>query len=164
MDWFAAHCAGILRGSLSRANDNIQLIWIKLMAMANEAKDPLSGRLEFAKGQPYDLTYISTICGKSITEIRAALHSFINDVSSDGTPRVTVEEDGTVILNNWTKYQPRDRGKIKNNGEVRKLAIEKQRKSRKSLEASIDGLRHSVNESIASSKVLSRNIKNMESN
>jgi hypothetical protein len=114
MDWFATHSAGILRGSLSKAPDLIQLIWIKLMAMANEAKDPLSGRLEFAKGQPYDRPYIATICMKPEAELDAALEEFQKDISSDGkTPRITIEPDGTIVLNNWTKYQPKQRGQVK---------------------------------------------------
>lgn len=114
MDWFATHSAGILRGSLSNADDKIQLIWIKFMAMANEAKDPISGRLEFAKGQPYPLDYIAAICRKPIEDIKEAIAEFQNDISKDGhTPRIVIESDGTIVLSNWGRYQPLRRGRIK---------------------------------------------------
>lgn len=113
MDWFATHSAGILRGSLCEAEDTTQLIWIKFMAMANEAKDPFSGRLEFAKGHPYDKTYLATLCRKTEGDIELALYAFERDISPDGTARITIEADGTVVLNNWGKYQPKYRGKVK---------------------------------------------------
>jgi hypothetical protein len=115
MNWFATHSAGILRGSLSAAPDTIQIIWVKFMAMANEAKNPESGRLEFAKGQPYSMDYIAMICRKPVQDVEAALASFRTDLSQDGTPRVTVEPDGTVVLNNWAKYQDRNKPKSKSN-------------------------------------------------
>jgi hypothetical protein len=126
MDWFATWSAGILRGSLSEAPDSIQLIWLKLMAMANEAKDPLSGRLEFAKGKPYSLDYIATICLKPIGELETALEEFQKDISKDGTPRITIEPDGTVVLNNWARHQPKQRGQTKQsgNGEKPKSVVE----------------------------------------
>lgn len=114
MDWFATHSAGILRGSLSNADDKVQLIWIKFMAMANEAKDPISGRLEFAKGQPYPLDYIAAICRKPVEDIKEAINEFKNDISKDHiTPRIIVENDGTIVLSNWSRYQPKDRGKLR---------------------------------------------------
>ena len=113
MDWFAAHSTGILRGSLSEAPDTTQLIWIKLMAMANEAKDPFSGRLEFAKGKPYSRAYIAMMCRKTEVELDIALTEFQADISDDGVPRITIEPDGTIVLNNWSKYQPKYRGKLK---------------------------------------------------
>jgi hypothetical protein len=128
MEWFATHSAGILRGSLSNADDKIQLLWIKFMAMANEAKDPVSGRLEFSKGQPYDLVYIAAICRKSVDDIKEAIEDFKKDISKDGTPRVTIEIDGTVVLNNWARYQPRERSKVRDNdngkGELTQLGKE----------------------------------------
>lgn len=107
MEWFATYSAGILRGSLSDADDTIQLIWIKLMAMANEAKNPDSGRLEFAPGKPYPLSYIATICMKTEGELRSAIDEFKADISLDGTPRVAIDTDGTLVLNNWGRHQCR---------------------------------------------------------
>jgi hypothetical protein len=112
MEWFVAHSAGILRGSMVNADDTTQLIWIKYMAMANEAKDPDSGRLEFAKGQPYPIEYIAMICRKTVDEVLLAEEHFMADLNRDGvTPRVMIEEDGTRVLSNWKHYQRRRDGK-----------------------------------------------------
>lgn len=113
MDWFSIHTSGILRGSLSNADDTVQLIWIKLMCMANEAKNPATGRLEFAPGQPYPISYISTICRKTEEEIKNALEMFKLDISIDGTPRISIDTDGTICLNNWVMYQKRFQHKDK---------------------------------------------------
>jgi len=104
--------ADILRGSLSGADDTTQLIWIKYMAMANEAKNPDSGRLEFAKGQPYPIEYIAMVCRKSVRAVLKAEAQFRTDMNKDGiTPRVLIEPDGTRVLSNWATYQRRKDGK-----------------------------------------------------
>lgn len=112
MEWFLAHSAGILRGSMVNADDTTQLIWIKYMAMANEAKDPDSGRLEFAKGQPYPIEYIAMICRKPVEVVLKAEEHFKADLNRDGvTPRVIIESDGTRVLSNWKHYQRRRDGR-----------------------------------------------------
>lgn len=112
MEWFAAHSAGILRGSMVNTDDTTQLVWIKYMAMANEAKDPNSGRLEFAQGQPYPIEYIAMICRKTVGEVLEAEEHFKADLNKDGyTPRIVIELDGTRVLSNWKHYQSRKDGK-----------------------------------------------------
>lgn len=112
MEWFATYSSGILRGSMVNADDTTQLIWIKYMAMANEAKDADSGRLEFAKGQPYPIDYIATICRKTVPEVLIAEEYFKADMNKDSvTPRLLIEEDGTRVLTNWRHYQKRRDGK-----------------------------------------------------
>lgn len=115
MKWYAAYSTGILRGSLCQASDPIQLIWIKLMAMANEAKDPDSGRLEFARGQPYSIAYIAAAFFKTEAEIELALEAYQKDFT-DGVPRITIEADGTIVLNNWVTYQNRTEQKGREDG------------------------------------------------
>jgi hypothetical protein len=112
MEWFATYSSGILRGSMVNTDDTTQLIWIKYMAMANEAKDPDSGRLEFTKGQPYSIEYIATICLKPVDIILTAEDFFKTDMNKDGvTPRLLIEDDGTRVLTNWRFYQRRKDGK-----------------------------------------------------
>jgi hypothetical protein len=109
MEWFAAYSSGILRGSMSNADDTTQIIWIKYMAMANEAHDPYSGRLEFKKGDPYPIDYLAMQCRKNRDEILLAEKEFMADINkSDGvTPRLTIEPDGTRVLSNWINKQNR---------------------------------------------------------
>jgi hypothetical protein len=103
----------ILRGSLTCADDTTQIIWVKYLAMANEAHDPFSGRLEFAKGDPYTVEYLAMQCRKSVPEVLAAEKLFMLDLNkSDGsTPRLIIEPDGTRVLSNWHDKQNRKEGK-----------------------------------------------------
>jgi len=103
----------ILRGSLTCADDTTQIIWVKYLAMANEAHDPFSGRLEFAKGDPYTIEYLAMQCRKSVQEVLDAEKLFMLDLNkSDGsTPRLTIEPDGTRVLSNWHDKQNRKEGK-----------------------------------------------------
>ena len=109
MEWFAVQSSGILRGSLCNADDTVQLIWVKYMAMANEAHNPDNGRLEFKKGDPYPVDYLATQCRKTAEEVVKAEKEFMADLNrSDGvTPRLIIEPDGTRILSNWGRKQGR---------------------------------------------------------
>lgn len=109
MEWFAVYSSGILRGSMCNADDTTQIIWVKYLAMANEAHDPNSGRLEFKKGDPYPIEYIATQCRKTVDDIIKAEHEFMADINkSDGlTPRLIIEPDGTRVLSNWSIKQNR---------------------------------------------------------
>jgi len=122
MDWFRAYSPGILRGSLSNADDNTQIVWIKYMALANEAKDPYSGRLQFGPGQPYSVEYIANLLRKPVPLILEAEQHFLNDLNEDHqTPRLVIDEDGTRILTNWVPYQSR---KARKSIEVEKANIQ----------------------------------------
>jgi hypothetical protein len=113
VEWFAVQSSGILRGTMSNSDDTTQIIWVKYLAMANEAHDPFSGRLEFAKGDPYTIEYLAMQCRKSVQEVLAAEKLFMLDLNkSDGsTPRLMIEQDGTRVLSNWHDKQNRKEGK-----------------------------------------------------
>jgi len=105
MEWFKVYSRGILRGSLSQTTDITQLTWLKMLALENETKFR-NGRLEFAPGKPYSLEYIAVNCGITEGILEGVLEEFKEDVNpEDGTPRITIEFDGTIVLNNWEKYQ-----------------------------------------------------------
>lgn len=105
MDWFKVYSKGILRGSLSQSKDIVQLTWIKLLALENETKFR-NGRLEYGPGKPYSLDYIAMNCGIEKELLEGILEEYKEDVNpEDGSPRITVDMDGTIILNNWEKYQ-----------------------------------------------------------
>lgn len=105
MDWFKVYSRGILRGSLSQSSDIIQLIWIKLLALENETKFR-NGRLEYIAGKPYSLDYIAMNCGIDKGLLEGILEEYKEDINPEnGTSRITIDDDGTIILNNWEKYQ-----------------------------------------------------------
>lgn len=103
MKWLKLDSKGVLRGSLARADIATQLIWIKLLCMANETRDR-DGYLRFKEGEPYSLDYIATACGVTINQLGIAIDDFIDDIR-DGHSRVEFAPDGSVKLNNWEKYQ-----------------------------------------------------------
>jgi hypothetical protein len=105
MDWFRAYSLGILRGSLSDASDEIQIIWIKILAMESETKNR-DGCLRFCEGKPYTDEYIATICLKPVEAIKYAIAAFEKDIDKQTKlPRVSREPDGSLRLNKWLIYQ-----------------------------------------------------------
>ena len=105
MDWFRAYSSGILRGSLSDASDEIQIIWIKLLAIESETKNR-DGCLRFCEGKPYTDDYIATLCLKPVEAIHYAVAAFEKDIDrKTKLPRVSREQDGSLKLNKWLIYQ-----------------------------------------------------------
>jgi RNase P subunit RPR2 len=105
MDWFRAYSSGILRGSLSDASDEIQIIWIKFLAIESETKNRDSC-LRFCEGKPYSDEYIATLCLKPVEAIHYAITVFEHDIDKKtGLPRVSRESDGSLKLNKWLIYQ-----------------------------------------------------------
>ena len=103
MDWLKLNSKGILRGSLARADNVTQLIWIKLLAMANETRDR-DGYLRYKEGEPYSLEFIAQNCNVTANELAVAIDDFLDDVRDD-TSRIEYSPDGSIKLNNWKKYQ-----------------------------------------------------------
>ena len=104
MEWFKLWSTGILRGSLSNSDDSTQLIWIKMLSMANETKGR-NGRLEFAKGKPMPDDYITSYLRTTPDKFNKAIEQFKNELDNNGTPRITIEDDGTIVINKWSYYQ-----------------------------------------------------------
>lgn len=103
MPYFKAFSEGILRGSLANADDIVQLIWLKLLAMANETRNR-DGYLHYAPGRPFTLSFIAMTCNVGMEELLVSLGEFENDIR-DGEPRIKTAEDGTIYLTNFWKYQ-----------------------------------------------------------
>jgi len=122
MDWFRAYSSGILRGSLSDASDEIQIIWIKILAMESETKNR-DGCLRFCEGKPYTDEYIATICLKPVQAIKYAIAAFEKDIDKQTKlPRVSREPDGSLKLNKWLIYQyeqEQDEKRRRRQGQVR---------------------------------------------
>jgi len=105
--WFKLTTMGILRGSLSQSKDVVQLVWIKLLCLMSESKFR-NGRFEYAPGKPYSLEFIAISCGVTKEILEGCLCEYEEDINPDtGEPRISIDADGTVILNNWVAYQKR---------------------------------------------------------
>ena len=105
MDWFKTWSNGILRGSLCQVDDSSQLIWIKLLAVANETH-VRNGRLEFKKGSPMSRIYLANYINTSLLKLNRAIQLFENDFDyTTSTTRITIEQDGTIVINKWDYYQ-----------------------------------------------------------
>jgi len=103
-DWFKVHSEGILRGSLADSDDTTQMIWIKLLAMANETRSR-DGHLWFAPRHPYDREFMAQSCHTTLPLFNYAVDVFVKENYTDGTPRLLIEDDGTLFIKNWEKYQ-----------------------------------------------------------
>lgn len=103
MDWLKLNSRGILRGTLAAAPYSVQVIWIKLLAMANETRER-DGYLHFKPGQPYSKEYIAQTCGVSMGHLLDALDEFKGDIRGE-EGRIKELPDGTIYLTNWAKYQ-----------------------------------------------------------
>ena len=105
MEWFRAWNDGILRGSLARTSEVIQLIWIKLIAIENETR-ARDGWLHFAPGQPMTREYLAQVCGVSVDWLEEALRMFLGDMDNHGRARIKINpDDGDIFLMNWEHYQ-----------------------------------------------------------
>lgn len=103
MPFFKTYSEGILRGSLAYEDNTIQLIWIKLLAMANETRDR-DGYLRYSEGHPYSKKYIVQTCHVTDKELDKALKAFKNDIR-DNVPRILIAKDGSIFISNFKKYQ-----------------------------------------------------------
>jgi len=111
MPFFKAYSEGILRGSLAYADETIQLIWIKLLAIANETRDR-DGYLRYSEGHPYSKEYIAEMCHVTVRVLNKSLEEFSKDIR-DNTPRITIAKDGSIKLSNFIKYQAKPERKEK---------------------------------------------------
>lgn len=103
MPFYKVYSDGILRGSLADADNTVQLIWLKLLAIANETKNR-DGYLRYSEGHPYSFNYIAETCHVSVDELQKALDLFNKDIR-DNIPRISIVADGSIKLNNFLKYQ-----------------------------------------------------------
>lgn len=120
MDWLKLNSKGILRGSLATADNDSQLIWIKLLAMANETRDR-DGYLRFAEGKPYTHEFIAQVCHVTLDELEYALGLYELDVRN-GVSRIQYANDGSIFLTNWKKYQSNRKGEVDENADRVPLA------------------------------------------
>lgn len=128
-DWLKLNARGILRGSLSSADNVTQLVWIKLLAMANETRDR-DGYLRYAFGRPYSVEFIAQTCNVSKEDLLRAIDDFMDDIR-DGKPRVEYAPDNSLHLVNWLEYQdphksvkelsPRIKSALENEAITRKM-------------------------------------------
>lgn len=133
MDWFKVFSDGILRGSMANADDELQLIWIKFMALESETHYR-DGCLRFCKGQPYSLSYIAENCRKPVSSIEYAIKAFENDINEKtGEPRISYDEDGSIRLNKWSFFQ-----NYGGKQQARQKAIESNIQNKKRREAATD--------------------------
>ena len=103
MEWLKLYSKGILRGSLSQSDDTTQLVWVKLLAMANETRDR-DGYLRYSVGVPYSWEFIAMTCGVTLDELTEAIAVFESDIR-DGMARIGFGDDGSIFITNWEEYQ-----------------------------------------------------------
>jgi hypothetical protein len=139
MDWFKAYSNGILRGSLSTTSHTTQLIWFKMVAMANETRDR-DGFLRYKIGKPYTHSFIAEGCHVTINELENALKEYLEDYR-DGKPRIQIDDDGTILLTNWDKYQSKTEKQI-----TRELSIQSSKRTKRSKDTAILALIRCINE------------------
>lgn len=111
MPFYKVYSEGVLRGSLANAEDSTQLIWLKLLAMANETRDR-DGYLRFGIGRPYKESFIIETCNTTPEKYHMAIEDFLGDIR-DGQPRIQILEDGTIFITNFKHYQDKPQVKTK---------------------------------------------------
>jgi len=104
VDWFKVYSDGILRGSLATSDSDTQLLWLKLLAMANETRQR-DGCLQFAPGLPMTREYIASVCHTTVDKLNKALEIYQHEIGVNNEPRVIIKEDGTISLTNWRVHQ-----------------------------------------------------------
>ena len=122
MDWLKLYTAKWLYGSGRTMTAEKRGIWADLLALAAETKFR-DGSLRFDVNQPMPLTYIAGVLMLDMESLKAAIACFKADVNmDDGKARVEVWEDGTIMLNNFERYQATPDGKGKLSGRQLELA------------------------------------------
>ena len=108
MEWCKMWPNGILRGSLCTEDDSVQLVWLKLLCIASETH-VRNGRLEFRKGRPMSHKYLINYLHTTPLKFNKAIDVFKKDIGKNNKPRITVEDDGTIVITNWKLYQEDNR-------------------------------------------------------
>lgn len=140
MEYIKLNTRGILRGSLCQSDDVVQLVWIKLLCFMSETKQR-NGRFEYAPGKPYDLDFIALNIGTSRVVLEACLREFEADVNpEDEQPRIKFDNDGTLILVNWERYQRKPEKVV-----AKEIAIAKAKETRHRQQTATDALIRTVN-------------------
>lgn len=101
--WLKLDTEGILRGTLSNADNIVQLVWIKLLCLHSEthARD---GWLHHSPGNPYSHEYIAVNCFVTVPILEKCLEVYRGD------GRITEGPDGDIFIVNWERYQTAPKG------------------------------------------------------
>ncbi len=164
MDWFKIHHNGWLEGTL-RYQPNIDQV--KLAAFRGIMADLCSlvsrsrlrdGTLRHQVGLPMTRDRIAQVLNIPID----LLNEFINFGKKDINPirkesMVKEWEDGTIELTGWEVYQAKTGKSV-----AQKVAIEKAKKTRNSLNNNVIGLTRAVNETTKATKSVEKKIKYIE--
>jgi len=111
MDWIKLYTRKWLWGSGRVMTPEKRGVWIDLLALAAEAK-LRDGTLRFDVGQPMSRAWIANTLMIEHETLDACLAAFQADINADdGLPRVSIWEDGTIVLNNFERYQEVPDGK-----------------------------------------------------
>ena len=141
MEWLKMYSRGLLYGTTANMTDSEQATWFKLLAIANETKFR-DGSLRFGIGQPMPLTFIATLCHRTVEQVEACIEAYKQDVNTDDSlSRIQIWDDGTLFITNFEKYQATPEGKGK-----AKEAYKEQSKARaRDRQNTLDTLRREVN-------------------
>jgi len=122
MDWLKLYTSKWLHGSGRMMTAEKRGIWMDLLALAAETKFR-DGSLRFDVDLPMPLSYIAGTLMLSMEELESAIACFKADMNiDDGKARLEVWEDGTIMLNNFERYQATPDGKGKLSGRELELA------------------------------------------
>jgi hypothetical protein len=106
VEWFKVWHTEILRGSLVAEDDSTQLIWLKLNALVSDSK-LRNGRLEYGKGKPMSYDFIIESINTTPEKFNKAIVILSTEEEYDGISRITIEDNGTIVLNKW-EYEQRN--------------------------------------------------------
>jgi len=131
MEWIKFYTGKWLYGSGRTMSADKRGVWADLLALAAETKFR-DGTLRFDVGQPMPRSYIASVLRISSELLDASLEAFIHDINTDdGNPRISISEDGTIVLNNFQRYQSSPDGKTAKRLTGRELELSKRKQLNK---------------------------------
>lgn len=124
-EWFKMHSKGWLDGSIrQQLTIEERSVWADLLAFANESRH--RGVIARAPGIPFTRDYLAARFGVSVDLLNSTISKCSDDANSPDMPdgnRLEVQEDGTIVIGNWERYQavPPDKKQLPKDDREREL-------------------------------------------
>lgn len=149
-EWFKMHSKGWLDGSIrQQLTMEERSVWADLLAFANENRQ--RGVIARAKGIPFTREALAARFDVPVEILNSTIAKCEADKNDPegGMPdgnRLEVQDDGTLVISNWERYQAVPFHKIRETPKERDLRIEKQTRQhiRQHPEVAQDVVQHMV--------------------
>jgi len=102
--WFKVYYNGWLHGSIRAQLTSAERgVWADFLALAAESR--YRGVICLGKNQPIPHIYLAASLNITVEELESTIKKCCEDVGDSGIPRLSIDEYGCLVVNNFLSYQ-----------------------------------------------------------